>query len=166
MNGFLADRSDIRKFMSVGLFVSELANFAFGWRWGFAGASLGVVGIASYLGAGIQDIVSGYLIKSQGPLEGGKKVYEFAHTVFRFNGGENAVDHIALFWIGASLLALLCALTVWNVKPREREGGNSQTLPCGEAWYNPTKSKMGFSRMAAFPSRRDGKNILTIKKNA
>ena len=84
-----------------------------------AGAALGVVGIASYLGAGIQDIVSGYLIKSQGTVEGGKKVYEFAHTVFHFNGSEYAVDHIALFWIGASLLSLLCALTVWNVKPRE-----------------------------------------------
>jgi len=84
-----------------------------------AGAALGVVGIASYLGAGIQDIVSGYLIKSQGSLEGGKKVYEFAHTHFNWNGSEYAVDHIALFWIGASLLSVLCALTVWNVKPRE-----------------------------------------------
>jgi len=84
-----------------------------------AGAALGVVGIASYLGAGIQDIVSGYLIKSQGVVEGGKEVYEFAYTVFRFNGCEYAVDHIALFWIGASLLSVLCALTVWNVKPKE-----------------------------------------------
>ena len=84
-----------------------------------AGAALGVVGIASYLGAGIQDIVSGYLIKAQGTVEGGKKVYEFAHVVFRWNGAEYAVDYIALFWIGASLLSLLCALTVWNVKPRE-----------------------------------------------
>ena len=84
-----------------------------------AGAALGVVGIASYLGAGIQDIVSGYLIKSQGVVEGGKKVYEFAHTHFNWNGSEYVVDHIALFWIGASLLSVLCALTVWNVKPRE-----------------------------------------------
>jgi OPA family sugar phosphate sensor protein UhpC-like MFS transporter len=84
-----------------------------------AGAALGVVGIASYLGAGIQDIVSGYLIKSQGTVEGGKKVYEFAHTVFHWHGMAFAVDYIALFWIGASLLSLLCALTVWNVKPRE-----------------------------------------------
>jgi hypothetical protein len=43
-------------------------------------------------------------------------VYAFAHTVFRFNGCEFAVDHIALFWIGASLLSLLCALTVWKAK--------------------------------------------------
>ena len=83
-----------------------------------AGAALGVVGIASYLGAGIQDIVSGYLIKTQGVVEGGKKVYEFAHTVFHWGGAEYAVDYVALFWIGASLLSLLCALTVWNVKPR------------------------------------------------
>ena len=84
-----------------------------------AGAALGVVGIASYLGAGIQDIVSGYLIKAQGVAEGGKKVYEFAHSVFTVGGRTFAVDHIALFWIGASLLSILCALTVWNVKPRE-----------------------------------------------
>ena len=84
-----------------------------------AGAALGVVGVASYLGAGIQDIVSGHLIKSQGVMEGGKRVFEFAHTHFRWNGHEVAVEHIALFWIGASLLSVLCALTVWNVKPRE-----------------------------------------------
>ena len=28
-----------------------------------------------------------------------------------------SVNDIALFWIGASLLSVLCALTVWNVKP-------------------------------------------------
>ena len=84
-----------------------------------AGAALGVVGIASYLGAGIQDIVSGYLIKSQGVAEGGKKLYEFAHTAFTVGGRTVEVDHIALFWIGASLLSVLCALTVWGVKPRE-----------------------------------------------
>ena len=83
-----------------------------------AGAALGVVGIASYLGAGIQDIVSGYLIKAQGVAEGGKKVYEFAHWAFRVGGQTYEVDHIALFWIGSSLLSLLCALTVWKVKPK------------------------------------------------
>ena len=84
-----------------------------------AGAALGIVGIASYLGAGIQDIVSGYLIKSQGTVEGGKKVYSFAHVAFNVGGRSYEVDHIALFWIGASLLSVLCALTVWNVKPRD-----------------------------------------------
>jgi len=84
-----------------------------------AGAALGIVGIASYIGAGIQDIVSGYLIKSQSVGEGGKKVYEFAHAVIRWRGTDYALDYIALFWIGASLLSLLCALTVWRVKPRE-----------------------------------------------
>jgi OPA family sugar phosphate sensor protein UhpC-like MFS transporter len=84
-----------------------------------AGAALGVVGIASYLGAGIQDIVSGYLIKTQGTQAGNEKVYAFAHTVFHWNGAEYAVDHIALFWIGASALSLVCALSVWNVKSSE-----------------------------------------------
>ena len=84
-----------------------------------AGAALGVVGIASYLGAGIQGIVSGYLIKSQGTVENGKTVYAFAHSVFTLGGRAYEIDHIAVFWIGASLLSVLCALTVWNVKPRE-----------------------------------------------
>lgn len=84
-----------------------------------AGAALGVVGIASYLGAGIQDIVSGQLIKSQGAPGGGQHAYVFAHSTFSFCGRTLDVDHIALFWIGASLLSILCAATVWNVKPRE-----------------------------------------------
>lgn len=84
-----------------------------------AGAALGVVGIASYLGAGIQDIVSGYLIKSQGMVEDGKTVYAFAHSVYSFGGRSFEIDHIAFFWIGASLLSVLCALSVWNIKPRE-----------------------------------------------
>jgi len=63
--------------------------------------------------------VSGYLIKAQGTVEGGKKVYAFAHSVFTVGGHPYEIDHIALFWIGASLLSVLCALTVWNVKPRE-----------------------------------------------
>jgi MFS transporter, OPA family, sugar phosphate sensor protein UhpC len=84
-----------------------------------AGAALGVVGIASYLGAGIQDIVSGHLIKSQSVLDGGKPAYTFAHSAFTLAGRVYEVDHVALFWIGASLLSILCAATVWNVKPRE-----------------------------------------------
>ena len=84
-----------------------------------AGAALGVVGIASYVGAGVQDIVSGYLIKSVGAVEDGKKVYAFAHSVLTVGGRSYEVDHIAIFWIGASLLSIVCALTVWNVKPRE-----------------------------------------------
>lgn len=84
-----------------------------------AGAALGVVGVASYLGAGVQDIVSGYLIKAQEAAEGGKKIYEFAHATFQWRGAAVEVDYIALFWLGASVLSILCAATVWNVKPRE-----------------------------------------------
>ena len=84
-----------------------------------AGAALGMVGIASYLGAGTQDIVSGYLIKTQGVIEGGQKVYAFAHSTFTIGGQPYEIDYIAIFWIGASLLSILCTLTVWNVKPEE-----------------------------------------------
>jgi OPA family sugar phosphate sensor protein UhpC-like MFS transporter len=62
-NGFLADRCDIRKFMSVGLFISALANLALGFRmpallfavlWGLngyaqsMGAPASVVGLARW----------------------------------------------------------------------------------------------------------------------
>jgi MFS transporter, OPA family, sugar phosphate sensor protein UhpC len=68
-----------------------------------AGAVLGIVGIASYVGAGIQDIVSGYLIQHNKILVNGSVVYQFFPS--------------SVFWIGASTLSFLLALTLWNAKP-------------------------------------------------
>ena len=67
-----------------------------------AGAVLGIVGIASYVGAGIQDIVSGYLIGHNKTLVNGIVVYQFFPS--------------SIFWIGASTLSFLLALTLWNAK--------------------------------------------------
>jgi MFS transporter, OPA family, sugar phosphate sensor protein UhpC len=67
-----------------------------------AGAVLGIVGIASYVGAGIQDIVSGYLIGNNKTLVKGSVVYHFLP--------------MSLFWIGASTLSFILALTLWNAK--------------------------------------------------
>ncbi len=67
-----------------------------------SGAVLGIVGITSYVGAGIQDIVSGYLIGHGKTLVNGSTVYHFFPT--------------SIFWIGASTLSFLLALTMWNAK--------------------------------------------------
>ena len=71
-----------------------------------SGAALGVVGIASYVGAGVQDVMSGVLIEGHKSMVNGVEVYDFTA--------------INWFWIGAALLSVLCALMVWNAKaPKE-----------------------------------------------
>lgn len=72
-----------------------------------SGAALGVVGIASYIGAGLQDVMSGVLIEGNKKLVDGVEVYDFTY--------------INWFWIGAALLSVLFALFVWNAKPRTIE---------------------------------------------
>ena len=69
-----------------------------------SGAALGVVGIASYIGAGLQDVMSGVLIEGQKTVQNGVDVYDFTY--------------INWFWIGAALLSVFFALLVWNVKPK------------------------------------------------
>mgnify|MGYP001070972142 FL=1 len=71
-----------------------------------SGAALGVVGIASYLGAAIQDFVSGMMIGSG--RSGGAD-----ETIYDFSG-------IAIFWISAAVVSVLCVLTVWNAKAKEQ----------------------------------------------
>ena len=70
-----------------------------------SGAALGVVGIASYIGAGLQDVMSGVLIEGNKRFVNGVEVYDFTY--------------INWFWIGAALLSVFFALLVWNAKPKE-----------------------------------------------
>jgi OPA family sugar phosphate sensor protein UhpC-like MFS transporter len=72
---------------------------------GAAGAVKGIIGLFSYFGAATQDWISGYLISSGKTMVDGKAIYNF--------------DYAFYFWIGASILSLILATTVWNVKPRE-----------------------------------------------
>lgn len=60
------------------------------------GAALGIVGMASYVGAGLQDIISGWFIDS------GKKVVD-GITIYSF-------DSVAIFWITASSLSAFLVL--------------------------------------------------------
>ena len=65
-------------------------------------AALGVVGIASYIGAGLQDVMSGVLIEGNKSMIDGVEVYDFTY--------------INWFWIGSALLSVLLALFVWNAR--------------------------------------------------
>lgn len=70
-----------------------------------SGAALGVVGIASYIGAGIQDVMSGVLIEGNKHIVDGVEIYDFT-----------AINY---FWIGAALLSVFLATLVWNAKNEE-----------------------------------------------
>lgn len=67
-----------------------------------SGSVLGIVGLASYLGAGMQDIISGRLIEDGKTIVNGEVVYSF--------------DAAGAMWIGSAIVSLLLALLVWNVR--------------------------------------------------
>jgi len=67
-----------------------------------AGAVGGVMGIVSYCFAGIQDRISGALIGSNVHIIDGIKHYDFSHAV--------------IFWIGASILSMILAASLWRVQ--------------------------------------------------
>lgn len=67
-----------------------------------SGAALGIVGIASYIGAGVQDILSGHLIGDSKTVTGGVSAYDFSS--------------IQYFWIGAAALSVLFCSLLWRAK--------------------------------------------------
>ncbi|HET8828996.1 MAG TPA: MFS transporter, partial [Pelobium sp.] len=71
-----------------------------------SGAAIGIVGVASYLGAGLQDITSGVLIEQGKHLVNGKVTYDFSGLM--------------LFWIGSAMLSFVLCLLIWNVKASEK----------------------------------------------
>lgn len=65
-----------------------------------AGTALGLVGIASYLGAALQDIISGRFIESRRAIAaGGAATYDF--------------HHVRWLWLGAAILCALTTAPVW-----------------------------------------------------
>ncbi|MFN0290082.1 MFS transporter [Pedobacter helvus] len=70
-----------------------------------SGAALGVVGVASYIGAGLQDIISGHLIEKGKYVVGGKVNYNF--------------ETVNAFWIGAAVISFLLAALVWNASKKK-----------------------------------------------
>lgn len=70
-----------------------------------SGAALGIVGVASYAGAAIQDLVSGLTIEKSKVIIDGVAHYDFSF--------------VSWFWVGAATLSVICALTVWNAKHQD-----------------------------------------------
>ncbi len=64
-----------------------------------AGATAGVIGMASYAAAGLQDIVSGYLIEGRKTVVDGVAQYDFSA--------------IRLFWLAAAALSLLLLIYIF-----------------------------------------------------
>ncbi len=70
-----------------------------------AGAVMGFIGVFSYLGAGMQDQISGILIEQGTTIVDGVRSYDFTNAI--------------TFWIGGSILSLILALTLWKAKVRD-----------------------------------------------
>lgn len=70
-----------------------------------AGAAMGVIGIFSYIGAGIQEQVSGALIEKGMTVVGDVRTYDFGPVIW--------------FWIGSSVVSMLLAASLWRTKLRD-----------------------------------------------
>ncbi len=70
-----------------------------------AGAIMGFIGVFSYIGAGIQENLSGYLIQKGITMVGETRVYDFSDAIW--------------FWMGASVVSMLLAATLWRVQLRD-----------------------------------------------
>lgn len=67
------------------------------------GAAMGLIGIASYIGAGIQELISGVLISGSKVEVNNVASYDF--TIARY------------FWLGAAFFSAITVLFVWKAKP-------------------------------------------------
>ncbi|MGC8794083.1 MAG: MFS transporter [Bryobacteraceae bacterium] len=70
-----------------------------------AGAVMGVLGIFGYVGAALQERISGYLIQRGTYFVDGVRHYDFTAAVS--------------FWIGTSVVSLILATSLWRARPVE-----------------------------------------------
>jgi OPA family sugar phosphate sensor protein UhpC-like MFS transporter len=70
-----------------------------------AGAAMGVIGIFSYIGAAIQEQVSGVLIDHNMVVSGAERLYDFGPVIW--------------FWIGSSVVSMLLAASLWRAQLRD-----------------------------------------------
>lgn len=70
-----------------------------------AGAAMGVIGVFSYIGAAIQENVSGWLIDHHSEIVEGTRIYDFQPAIY--------------FWVGSSIVSMLLAATLWRAKLRD-----------------------------------------------
>lgn len=71
------------------------------------GVAMGIAGMGNYIGAGLQSIVSGYLVSRA--ADGSATLVSWT-----FSNGYS-IDVLAVFWIGVSVLTVLCILVAWYV---------------------------------------------------
>jgi OPA family sugar phosphate sensor protein UhpC-like MFS transporter len=81
------------------------------------GAALGVVGAASYVAAGIQDVASGWLI------DGNSKVVESldAATGQMVQSTQYDFTPVAIFWVVASIISFLLPILNWKKRKAQAE---------------------------------------------
>ena len=70
-----------------------------------AGAAMGFIGVFSYLAAALQDQISGHLIEGGMTVVDGVRHYDFSAVIW--------------FWIGASVVSLILASSLWRVRLRD-----------------------------------------------
>ncbi len=70
-----------------------------------AGAAMGFIGVFSYLGAAMQENISGALIEAGMQVVDGARIYDFGPAI--------------AFWIGSSAVSMILAATLWRVRLRE-----------------------------------------------
>jgi OPA family sugar phosphate sensor protein UhpC-like MFS transporter len=79
-----------------GLFATDIASKR------ATGATMGFIGVFSYLAAGAQEHVSAYLIEREMTWVDGVRHYEFGPAI--------------AFWIGGSVVSLVLASTLWRTR--------------------------------------------------
>ncbi|MNS88810.1 Regulatory protein UhpC [compost metagenome] len=70
-----------------------------------AGAAMGVIGIFSYIGAALQEQISGFLIERGMTVLGEVRTYDFGPVIW--------------FWIGSSVISMLLAASLWRTRLRD-----------------------------------------------
>jgi OPA family sugar phosphate sensor protein UhpC-like MFS transporter len=70
-----------------------------------AGAAMGFIGVFSYIGAALQDQISGHLIEQGVTIIDGVRHYDFSTVIW--------------FWVGSSIVSLVLATSLWRVRVRD-----------------------------------------------
>jgi MFS transporter, OPA family, sugar phosphate sensor protein UhpC len=70
-----------------------------------AGAAMGFIGVFAYVGAAIQERISGSLIQHGTTLVNGARQYDFHNAI--------------AFWLGTSVISLVLATSLWRVKAND-----------------------------------------------
>ena len=83
-----------------------------------AGAAMGFIGILSYSGNAMQEWVSGRLIQQGLTIETITKLNEQGQAIVT-NVKHYDFSAVIAFWIGASVLSVVLAATLWRVKTKE-----------------------------------------------